>query len=114
MAIEAYIPSSVTFDGRPQPDAALVTLYDPEGVSPRGSLTGPNDLERTAQGTLVLIGTRGGKEWRVTLPIITLVNKTAVGCEFSLDAPPTREVLRELETDQKPHEKGLEERFDIR
>src|SRR5262249_50173239 len=113
MALEAYIPTSVQLDDQPIEEVMVATLYDPESPTARGSLTGPQPIEAGAEGRLVIVGRRDGKEWRVTLPRISVRNKTALGCEYAIEGPVEREVLREL-GDVKMHEKALEERFDIR
>lgn len=115
MALEAYIPTQVEFAGRPLPDVTLVTLYHPDGTSPAGSLTASQPPGEAANGPLVFTGRRDGKEWRVTLPVIRVTHKTALGCEYTIEGRVQREMLGELTDARKgPHSKGLEERFDIR
>jgi hypothetical protein len=113
MALEAYIPSSVRLDDRAIEDVMVVTLHDPDSAGASGSLTGPNSIEAGTTGRLEIVGRRDGKEWRVTLPRISVGNRTALGCEYAIEGPVEREVLREL-GEVKKHEKALEERFDIR
>lgn len=113
MALEAYIPSSVELENGAIADVMIITLYQPDSDSPRGSLTGSHPMEAGRSGRLVFVGTRDGKEWRVTLPRIDVYNKTALGCEYSIRGPIEREILRDM-GEVKKHEKALEERFDIR
>lgn len=113
MALEAYIPSSVRLDDRAIDDVMVVTLYDPDAAGARGSLTGSHPIDAGASGRLEIVGRRDGKEWRVTLPRISVASRTALGCEYAIEGPVEREVLRDLGEVRK-HEKALEERFDIR
>ncbi len=117
MAVEAYIPSgpdSVTYDGDPLSQPVLITLYEPDGEKPNGSLTLDRPLPVGAEGSLVFEGTRDGKVWAVTVDRIIVRNSTAVGFEFSCAAPPRRVMVRDLDDQSGPHEKGFEEQFDIR
>jgi hypothetical protein len=83
MTTEAYIPVEVTFAGRPIAEVFAVTLYDPDSDDPHGSMTTHQPLDEGERGgPLVVLGTRDGKEWRVTLPEIEIIRRTAVGCEF--------------------------------
>jgi len=113
VALEAYIPSTVELEGGAIPDVIVITLYQPDSDAPRGSLTGAHPIEAGQSGRMVFVGTRDGKEWRVTLPRIEISNKTALGCEYQIRGPVQREMLRDL-GEVKKHEKALEERFDIR
>lgn len=113
MALEAYIPSTVELENAAIADVMVITLYQPDSEKARGSLTGAHPIEAGKSGRMVFVGTRDGKEWRVTLPRIEVSNKTALGCEYSIRGPVEREMLREL-GEVKKHEKALEERFDIR
>jgi len=114
VAVEAYIPEHVEFDGRAVESPVAVTLYDPDGQRPRGSMTAHGPIPAGSTGGLVFQGRRGGKVWSVVCPEITVTNKSALGCEFVLSSPPQRTVLAEEESEEGPREKGLEERFDIR
>ena len=114
MAIEAYIPTQVQLDGETVQHAELITLYDPDGPSANGSITGPATLPDGGSGKLVWQGRRDGKLWSVVCPQVTVVNASALGCEFTLAEPPQRTVLETTRTTDQPHKKGLEERFDIR
>lgn len=114
MAVEAYIPARVEFDGAEIAGPTLVTLYDSESDRGAGSLTAARPLPTGARGRLTLEGTRGGKLWSVTCPEIEVHNKSALGCEFRLLRPPERVVIRELAEAKGPRQKGMEEQFDIR
>jgi len=114
VGVEAYIPDSVEFDGRAIESPVAVTLYDPDGPRPSGSLTAHAPIPAGSSGGLVFQGKRAGKVWSVVCPEITVTNKSALGCEFVLTLPPQRTVLAEEESEDAPREKGLEERFDIR
>ena len=46
-------------------------------------------------GPLVVVGTRDGKRWRVTLPEIEVCRRAAVGCEFTIFGSVGREVVDE-------------------
>ncbi len=113
MALESYIPSSVELEDGAVTDVMVITLYQPDTDKARGSLTGAHPIEAGRSGRMVFVGTRDGKEWRVTLPQIEVSNKTALGCEYSIRGPVEREMLRDM-GEVKKHEKALEERFDIR
>lgn len=92
--IEAYIPSSIQFEGHSLDESHVVTLYNPDGDQAHGSVTtGQPLLAGTRGGPLVILGKRDGKDWRVLLPQIEVVNKTAVGFEFRMQAPPQRELV---------------------
>ncbi len=83
MTTEAYIPTAITFAGRPIADVFAVTLYDPDSDDPHGALTTHNPLPAGQRGgPLVIDATRGGQVWRITLPEIEVVRSTAVGFEF--------------------------------
>lgn len=114
MPLEAYIPNSVTLEEQPVASAILVTLYQPDGDSPTGSLTAGEPLPVGRYGRLVFEGTRDGKLWSVTVPHIAVTNKSALGCEFTITGKPERTVLKALDDDKGPRAKGLEEKFDIR
>lgn len=96
------------------PGVLVVTLYDPDGPDPTGSLTGPTVPDADCVGPLSFIGLRDGKEWRLALSSVRVSRKTALGCEYKIAGPVRREMLRELGTAPGPHKKALEERFDIR
>lgn len=94
MAIEVYIPAEVSFRDDVIDNAVVFTLYDPDTDAPRAALTAPNALDTGARGgPLIVVGTRGGKRWRVTLPEIEVVNHTALGCEFRVHGRATRDAL---------------------
>jgi hypothetical protein len=114
MAIVAYIPESLQLDGRAVASPLVLTLYNPDGDAPTGSLTANDPIPAGQSGRLVSEGTRGGKLWSVTLPQVTVTHKSAVGCEFSIAGKPERVVLKELGEEKGPRAKGLEEKFDIR
>ena len=114
MALEAYIPESVNLDGRAVASPVVLTLYNPDGDSPTGSLTANDPIPEGQSGRLVFEGARDGKLWSVTLPSITVTHKSAVGCEFTIAGKPERTMLRELGEEKGPRAKGLEEKFDIR
>ena len=114
MPLETYIPQSVQLDGRPVASPIQLTLYDPDGDSPSGSLTANDPLPQGQRGRLVFEGARDGKLWSVTLPSVTVTRKSAVGCEFTIAGRPQRTLLRELGDAKSPRAKGLEEKFDIR
>ena len=114
MPIEAYIPDSVKLDGRAIASPIVLTLYNPDGDAPSGSLTANDPIAEGQSGRLVVEGARDGKLWSVTLPAITVTHKSAVGCEFAITGKPERTLLRELGEEKGPRSKGLEEKFDIR
>jgi hypothetical protein len=114
VAIEAYIPSSVEFEARSIPDVYVITLHNPDTPAASGSMTTSSPLPAGEEGRLRFKGTRDGKEWQIDLERISVHNRSALGCEFSLCGPVQREVLRDLGGDKGPHEKGFEEQFDIR
>ncbi|HQL55139.1 MAG TPA: hypothetical protein PLQ87_10570 [Phycisphaerae bacterium] len=94
MATEAYIPSEVTFGEQRIADVIAVTLYNPDSDEPHGALTTHQPLaEGTRGGPLVIIGTRDGKTWRVTLPEIEVCRSTAVGCEYTIFGRVTRTAM---------------------
>lgn len=94
MTTEAYIPAEVTFAGRRIDEVFAVTLHDPDSDDPHGSLTTHNPLhEGERGGPLVVLGTRDGRQWRITLPEIEVVRRTAVGCEFIVYGRITRSAL---------------------
>jgi len=80
---ETYIPTDVTLAGRRIDEVFAVTLHDPDSDDPHGSITTHNPLPAGERaGPLVLIGTRDGGRWRITLPEIEVCRSTAVGCEY--------------------------------
>ena len=94
MTTEAYIPSEVRYGEKLIEGAFAVTLYDPDSDSPHGSMTTHQPLDEGARGgPLVIVGTRDGKRWRVTLPEIEVCRTTAVGCEYLIFGRLTREAL---------------------
>ncbi len=95
MTTEAYIPEEVTLAGRRIDEVFAVTLYDPDSDDPHGSMTTHNPLpEGQRAGPLIVVGTRDGKRWRVTLPEIEDYRSTAVGCEFTVFGRVRREELQ--------------------
>jgi hypothetical protein len=94
MTAEAYIPAEVTFAGRPIAEVIAVTLYDPDSDDPHGALTTPHPLAAGERaGPLIVLGTRDGKQWRITLPEIEVIRQTAIGCEFIVYGQITRTAL---------------------
>lgn len=94
MTTEAYIPSEVTLAGRRIDEVFAVTLYDPDSDAPHGAITTHAPLaEGERGGPLVVVGTREGKHWRVTLPEIEVCRRTAVGCEFTIFGRVEREEM---------------------
>lgn len=91
MTTEAYIPTEVTFDGRAVGEVFALTLHDPDSDSPHGALTTHQPLAEGARGALIVIGTRDGGMWRITLDEIEVCRQTAVGCEFTIFSGTTRE-----------------------
>lgn len=95
MATEAYIPSEVTYCGQPVEGALVLTLYDPDGDQPRGSLTGSNPLPvNQSGGPLEVRGARDGKLWKISIAEVDVVNRSAVGCEFRIVGDLRRELER--------------------
>lgn len=95
MANEAYIPVEVTYGERRIDEVFAVTLHDPDSDTPHGAMTTHYPLpEDERGGPLVIVGTRAGKTWRVTLPEIEVVRRTAVGCEFNIFGGVHREAGR--------------------
>ena len=84
MTTEAYIPTEVLFGERRIEDVFAVTLYDPDSDDAHGALTTHHPLAEGERGPLVVVGTRDGKTWRVTLAEIEVYRSTAVGCEFTI------------------------------
>ena len=94
MTTEAYIPTTVTFAGRPVAEVFAVALYDPDSDDARGSMTTHNPLPAGERGgPLIVEGTRTGQRWRLTLPEIEVCRSTAVGCEFVIFGGLRREQL---------------------
>lgn len=117
MAVEAYKPESpdaVCLDGKPLPETIMVTLYDPDGDEPTGSVTTESPPSVGLKGTFTFQGNRDGKLWSVSIAQVTILNQTAVGSEFACADRPNRVLVRELGEEVRPHEKGFEEQFDIR
>ncbi|MCP4246043.1 MAG: hypothetical protein GY778_03245 [bacterium] len=116
MSVVTYIPTSVELDGRPVEAPAQVTLYHPDGPTPSGSLTSTDPPRAGQSGRLVFEGRRDGKVWSVMCANITVTNRSALGCEFSIDSTPERTAIGHLEQDQPAgsRDKGFEEQFDIR
>ena len=108
MAVEAYIPSKVDLDGEPLDLPRLITLYDPQGSAPTGSLTGLTPLQSGEYGLLAFQGHRDGKPWRVVCPEMTVTATSALGCEFKLERSPTRTPLADLPPIRDACEKGQE------
>ncbi len=83
MTTDTYIPTAVTFAGRPIAEVFAVALYDPDSNEPNGSLTTHAPLPAGARGgPLIIEATRAGRRWRITLPEIEVCRSTAVGFEF--------------------------------
>lgn len=96
MTTEAYIPTEVTYGQRRIADVFAVTLHDPDSDTPHGSMTTHEPLnEGERGGPLVVVGTRDGKRWRITLPEIEVCRRTAVGFEYLVFGRVAREVLAE-------------------
>jgi hypothetical protein len=94
MAAETYLPAEVTFAARPIADVFAVTLHNPDSDDPHGSMTTHNPLDEDERGgPLLVIGTRDGKRWRVTLPEIEVIRRSAVGFEFLIFGPIERVAL---------------------
>ncbi len=93
MSVEAYITTSVEFDGEAVESPFLITLHDPDGPAPSGCLTAPTAITAGRAGRLKFEGSRDGKLWSLVCPQITVTHTSAVGCEFSVAAPPTRTQL---------------------
>lgn len=101
MAAETYIPTEVTFAARPVQEVFAVTLHDPDSAAPHGALTTHHPPEEGARGALVITGRREGRTWRVTLPEIEIVRRTAVGCEYNIFGRVRREVLATQDSDER-------------
>lgn len=96
MATEAYIPEEISIAGEKLAEPILLTFYDPDGVTPHGSLTTPAPLAAgTRTGPLVCIGRRDKKKWEVRIPEIEVLNRTAVGFEYRIHGPIGRTLLEE-------------------
>lgn len=96
MATEAYIPTEVTYCGRPIDEAVIVTFYDADGEQPHGSLTTSKPLPVGERGgPLVVLGTREKKSWQITAPEIEVRNKTALGFEYTIRGRLERTLLSE-------------------
>lgn len=114
MAVEAFIPDSVTINSEPVGEPVLITLYDPDGEAPAGSMTLKAPPPAGSVVSLAFEGTRDGKLWAVKMDRVEITNSSAVGCEFRVFGPPERRILKELDADDSPHEKGFEEQLKIR
>jgi hypothetical protein len=90
MPLEVYIPGQVQFAGQPIPEAAALTLYNPDSDDPHGALTVPAPPPAGARGELLVRGTRDGHEWDVRVPEIEISRSTSVGCEFTIFGRPQR------------------------
>ncbi len=94
MTTEAYIPTAVTFGGRPIAEVFAVTLYDPDSDDARGSMTTHHPLPAGERGgPRIVEATRGGDRWRLTLPEIEVCRSSAVGFEFVIFGGVRREKL---------------------
>jgi hypothetical protein len=94
VAVEAYIPTEVTYRDETVNNVFVFTLYDRESSAPRGALTTRNPLPVGAHGgPLIVRGARGGSQWRLALPEIEVINRTAMGCEFHIQGDIVREML---------------------
>ncbi|MCK6456207.1 MAG: hypothetical protein L6Q92_06720 [Phycisphaerae bacterium] len=114
MALEAYIPTDVRFDDQPVENVFVITLHESDSPAQSGSMTTPDPIDHGRSGRLVFTGLRDGKEWRITLPEVSIRNRTALGCEYTWQGPVQREMLRVIDDRDTPHQKAFEERFDIR
>ena len=94
MTTEAYVPSKVTYQGQAIDEVFAVTLYDPDSDDPHGAVTTHHPLASGARGgPLVVIGTRDGRSWQLTLSEIEVCRSTAVGFEFVVFGRVQREPL---------------------
>ncbi len=109
MSVKAYIPSTVRFGDRTINGTRIITLYDPDGDKPNGSMTTSEPLQHGVRGgPLVFQGTRDGKSWEITLPEIAVNNKTAMGFEYDIVGPIQEKLLADDGgNEQGPIEKGL-------
>jgi hypothetical protein len=104
LAVEVYIPDEVDFAGERCADAAVVTLYDPDGDNPCGALTGPNPLSSGRRGALTFTGARDGQTHEVSLQVIEVTNRSAMGCEFRIVGEIVRKPMREAASIKAPTE----------
>lgn len=81
MPVDVYHVDSLTLGRETLKDALLVTLYDVETASPRGSLTGQRVNEGTAD-VLEFEGRCAGKPVRVRIDSITVTRAAGPGFEF--------------------------------
>jgi len=94
MAIEAYIPTEVTYADAAMAGAVALTLYDADTDSPHGALTMRRPLPAGARGGPLLVrGRRGGKLWLLRLAEIEVVGRSGQGCEFRVHGGIVRELL---------------------
>jgi len=92
VAVEAYIPTEVRYEDETVNNVFVFTLYDRESSAPHGALTTRNPLPVGSRGgPLIVRGARGGSQWRLALPEIEVINRTAMGCEFRVLGPVVRE-----------------------
>lgn len=120
MSARAYIPTELTFDGRPLEDAIVLTLFDVGTPAPHGSVTVGKPPAAGARGTLAMKGRHIKDVWRVIIPAIEITNRTAVGFEFRIHPPADgspavqAECLEKHEGEKPAHKDGVEEKFAIR
>ena len=109
MSVQAYVPSEVQFDGAPINGTRLITLYHVETDDRHGSVTTSEPLAAGTQGgPLEFVGSRDGKTWRVSIPRISVRNKSAMGFEYDIDQPIHETLLSEDGDDKRgPVQKSL-------
>lgn len=95
MTIETYVPEEVTFGGDPITETFALVLHDPDSDAAYGTLTTHHAPAEGSRGDLVVVGTRDGVRWRVTIDEVEVYRKTPVGCEFTILGPLARMKLGE-------------------
>jgi hypothetical protein len=113
MAVEAYIVSEACFESRPIPESHVVTLYDADGENAAGSMTTNHPIEPGLKGALTFVGLRGPDTYEVAIGRIEVRNASAVGFEFTVVGPITRELVH-TSAKREVRDPGLEERIEIR
>lgn len=114
MAIEAYVPTEAIFSGRVLQQPSLVVLYDLDSAHPVGSVTVSGGPSAGEEGSLTVIGTRDGRQWRVELQRVVIRRTNPAGFECDIHGPVQREVLVPGAAGGRAREKGFEQHFDIR
>lgn len=119
MALTAYIPTEITFNGEPLSETMIVTLYDLDSERPTGSITTGKPLPAGARGRLEFVGRHRKDTWRVAIPAIQVVNRSGVGCEFVVDRPIDGTAVRaecivKYDGPEAKRQSGAEEKFAIR